>query len=67
MGVAPLGGDPTEAFTRLAEAALVLRRSSPDAVWISAGMSGDLEQAVACGATHLRVGSAVLGSRPSLG
>jgi uncharacterized pyridoxal phosphate-containing UPF0001 family protein len=27
-------------------------------------MSGDLEQAVAAGATHLRVGSAILGSRP---
>jgi PLP dependent protein len=67
MGVAPLGGDPAEAFTRLAAASQVLRRSRPDATWISAGMSEDLEQAVACGATHLRVGSAVLGSRPSLG
>jgi uncharacterized pyridoxal phosphate-containing UPF0001 family protein len=43
-----------------------LRDVHPDATWLSAGMSGDLEQAVAAGATHLRVGSAVLGSRPPL-
>ena len=39
----------------------------PGAVIISAGMSGDLEAAVTEGATHLRVGSAVLGQRPPLG
>ena len=44
----------------------VVPRAHPDATWLSAGMSGDLEQAVAAGATHLRVGSAVLGSRPPL-
>jgi pyridoxal phosphate enzyme (YggS family) len=66
MGVAPLGGDPQEAFGRLAVASARLQQTAPQATWISAGMSGDLEQAVACGATHLRVGSAVLGSRPSL-
>ncbi|MGN6611570.1 MAG: YggS family pyridoxal phosphate-dependent enzyme [Angustibacter sp.] len=67
MGVAPLGAPPREAFTRLAEAAAVLRERIPQATWVSAGMSTDPEDAVACGATHLRVGSAVLGSRPSLG
>jgi uncharacterized pyridoxal phosphate-containing UPF0001 family protein len=36
----------------------------PSATWLSAGMSGDLEHAVRAGATHVRVGSAVLGSRP---
>lgn len=66
MGVAPLEGDATQAFTRLGEASHVLRSSQPSATWISAGMSADLEPAIACGATHLRVGSAVLGSRPSL-
>ncbi|HEX3004045.1 MAG TPA: YggS family pyridoxal phosphate-dependent enzyme [Angustibacter sp.] len=66
MGVAPLGGCAREAFGRLAEAAAALREQVPQATWISAGMSTDLEDAVACGATHLRVGSAVLGSRPSL-
>lgn len=64
MSVAPLGADPAEAFARLAGLAALLRRDAPDATWISAGMSGDLEQAVAAGATHVRVGSAVLGSRP---
>jgi uncharacterized pyridoxal phosphate-containing UPF0001 family protein len=64
MGVAPLGGDPAEAFADLAEVAADVRRSAPDATWISAGMSGDLEAAIAAGATHLRIGSAVLGTRP---
>ena len=66
MAVAPLGEDPAAAFERLAGLAADLRRWHPDATWLSAGMSGDLEQAVAAGATHLRVGSAVLGSRPPL-
>jgi pyridoxal phosphate enzyme (YggS family) len=65
MGVAPLGADPAPAFTRLAEVARGIRATHPEASWLSAGMSGDLEAAVAHGATHLRVGSAILGSRPS--
>lgn len=65
MAVAPLDADPAEAFGRLAEVADVIRGDHPDATWVSAGMSGDLEQAVAAGATHLRVGSAILGSRPT--
>lgn len=64
MGVAPLGGDARDAFARLGETASVVRRIAPEATWISAGMSGDLEQAVHGGATHLRIGSAVLGPRP---
>jgi PLP dependent protein len=64
MGVAPLGRDPGEAFARLAEVASDVRTQVPDATWISAGMSGDLEDAVRHGATHLRIGSAVLGPRP---
>ncbi len=67
MAVAPLGADPERAFTRLHEVAERVRADHPAARWISAGMSADLETAVACGATHLRVGSAVLGSRPPLG
>ncbi|HEX5533687.1 MAG TPA: YggS family pyridoxal phosphate-dependent enzyme [Actinomycetales bacterium] len=66
MAVAPLGEDPAAAFRRLAGISNHLRADHPDAAWISAGMSGDLEQAVAAGATHLRVGAAVLGSRPPL-
>jgi PLP dependent protein len=65
MGVAPLGGDPAAAFNLLEEVARGIRTAHPGASWISAGMSGDLEEAVAHGATHLRVGSAILGSRPS--
>jgi len=67
MGVAPLRGDSDAAFERLARVALQLRRGHPGATLISAGMSGDLEQAVANGATHLRVGAALLGSRPHAG
>lgn len=67
MGVAPRGGEPAAAFARLAQIGATLRASHPDADLMSAGMSGDLEAAVAAGATHLRVGSAILGSRPSHG
>jgi hypothetical protein len=63
MAVAPLGADPESAFRRLAEIADTVRQRHPSARTISAGMSGDLEQAVANGATHLRVGSALLGAR----
>lgn len=65
MAVAPLGADPDPAFARLQEVAGTVREDHPEAEWISAGMSGDLESAVAHGATHLRVGSAILGSRQS--
>ena len=66
MAVAPLGADPAPAFARLREVAHGIRSSHPQARWISAGMSADLEAAIAHGATHLRVGSAILGSRPPL-
>jgi pyridoxal phosphate enzyme (YggS family) len=64
MAVAPLGADPDEAFSRLAGLAARVRASAPRATWLSAGMSTDLEHAVRHGATHVRVGSAVLGNRP---
>jgi pyridoxal phosphate enzyme (YggS family) len=63
MAVAPLGADPAPAFARLREVAGAVRELDPTASWISAGMSGDLEEAIAHGATHLRVGSAILGTR----
>lgn len=66
MAVAPLGADPSPAFERLAGIAADLRAGHPGADWVSAGMSHDLEQAVAAGATHLRVGSDVLGPRPQV-
>ncbi|WP_404383422.1 YggS family pyridoxal phosphate-dependent enzyme [Knoellia locipacati] len=67
MAVAPLGAEARPAFARLREVADGIRAGHPEATWISAGMSADLEEAVAEGATHLRVGTAILGSRPSLG
>ena len=67
MAVAPMGVDPSVAFAQLATVARGLRADHPGATWISAGMSADLEAAIANGATHLRVGTAILGSRPPVG
>jgi pyridoxal phosphate enzyme (YggS family) len=64
MAVAPLGSDPAAAFAKLSAAAARLRSAHPDATEVSAGMSGDLEQAIAYGSTCVRVGTALLGSRP---
>jgi len=64
MAVAPMDGEPADAFARLAEIRSDFLADHPDASWLSAGMSGDLEHAVHAGATHVRVGSAILGSRP---
>ncbi|WP_341716892.1 YggS family pyridoxal phosphate-dependent enzyme [Micromonospora sp. FIMYZ51] len=66
MAVAPLGWEPARAFARLAALAEALRADHPQASTVSAGMSGDLEVAIAHGATHVRVGSALLGMRPTL-
>ncbi len=65
MAVAPLDEPAAPAFARLAELAEVVRRDHPGATWVSAGMSADLEAAIAHGATHLRVGTAILRSRAS--
>jgi PLP dependent protein len=67
MAVAPLGADADAAFAVLERISRHLLSDHPDAMGISAGMSGDLEEALRHGATHLRVGSAVLGLRPPLG
>lgn len=64
MAVAPRGADPAPAFARLAELAERVRADHPEADALSAGMSGDLEAAVAAGATLVRVGTALFGSRP---
>ena len=66
MAVAPLGEEPLPAFARLARVARDLRADHPEALVLSAGMSGDLEAAVLAGATHVRVGTAVLGGRAVL-
>ena len=67
MAVAPLAWSPAAAFERLAELATRLRADHPQATAVSAGMSEDLEEAVACGATHLRIGTDLLGTRAPLG
>jgi pyridoxal phosphate enzyme (YggS family) len=67
MAVAPLTWSADDAFARLAEVAAGVRAAMPDATVISAGMSADLEEAVTHGATHVRIGSAVLGKRAALG
>jgi hypothetical protein len=64
MAIPPLGMDPGAAFAELGDAALRLRRAHPGAVELSAGMSGDLEEAIAHGSTCVRVGTALLGGRP---
>jgi pyridoxal phosphate enzyme (YggS family) len=66
MAVAPLGAPPRPAFRRLADVAAVIRAAHPGAMMISAGMTGDLEEAIAEGATHVRVGTALLGGRAVL-
>jgi pyridoxal phosphate enzyme (YggS family) len=67
MAVAPLDEDPQSAFARLRSIADGVRDVEPTATWISAGMTGDFAEAVAAGATHLRIGSAITGPRPDRG
>ena len=64
MAVAPQDGAPESAFGRLAAIRRDFLVAHPDATVLSAGMSGDLEAAIGVGATHVRVGSAILGPRP---
>ena len=63
MGVAPLGVDPSPSFALLQERSKDLRKLKGDATYISAGMSGDFPVALRYGATHIRIGSSILGSR----
>lgn len=67
MAVAPLGEDPRAAFARVRAASEALIRLAPGATAISAGMSGDFREAIAEGATHLRIGTAITGKRPTPG
>jgi pyridoxal phosphate enzyme (YggS family) len=66
MAVAPLGVDPRGPYRRLAELRADFVSGRPEATWLSAGMSADLEEAIGAGATHVRVGTAILGSRPQV-
>lgn len=67
MGVAPLGEEPRPAFARLRGIAERVRALEPGATAISAGMSGDFREAILEGATHLRIGTAITGKRPTGG
>lgn len=67
MAVAPLDEPPAPAFERLRGCAETVRTVVPDADWISAGMTADFAEAIAAGATHLRIGSAITGPRPDHG
>jgi pyridoxal phosphate enzyme (YggS family) len=64
MGVAPLGGDAATAYRTLVQVQRGLVANHPSATLVSGGMSGDFKEAIEAGATHVRVGSAVLGERP---
>ena len=67
MGVAPLDQDPGPAFALLQEVSREVQNHFATATWISAGMSEDYPTALKYGATHLRIGSTILGSRTVVG
>ena len=64
MAMAPLGIPAAQAFEPLPRIAATVRAAHPEAVIVSAGMSGDLEEAISAGATLVRIGTALLGGRP---
>jgi pyridoxal phosphate enzyme (YggS family) len=63
MAVPPVESDPEESFSQVALIAEGVTRNFPEAKYLSAGMSGDFEVAIAYGATHIRIGSQILGPR----
>lgn len=67
MSVAPVDDRAVDAFSRLFQIRSDFLKFHPEATVLSAGMSEDLEEAILSGATHLRIGSALLGQRPKIG
>jgi PLP dependent protein len=65
MGVGGLEVAPEAEFERLATLSQDLQLLAPEAKQLSMGMSGDFEAAIAYGATHLRIGTAITGNRPN--
>lgn len=63
MCVPPVEYGFDRAFGEIAKVHSAFKIDFPDAAGLSAGMSSDFEVAIAYGATHLRVGSEILGSR----
>lgn len=64
MAVAPLESEPRRAFARVRSLSESIQRIAPDATALSMGMSQDFPAALAEGATHLRIGTAITGNRP---
>ena len=67
MAVAPLDVPPVEAFERVAAWSAALTQEFPNANQVSTGMSADWKEAIAAGATHVRIGTSITGKRPSTG
>lgn len=63
MCVPPLSYEHQRAFSEIAQIQQRFISSFSEAKSLSAGMSSDFEVAIAHGATHLRIGSQILGSR----
>lgn len=63
MAVAPLDESTDQAFARLSKYHQLFVEQFPEARFLSAGMSGDYESAILHGATHIRIGSSILGNR----
>lgn len=66
MAVAGLDQDPRSEFEKVAKLSQKLQEIAPGATFISTGMSGDFEEAIEFGATHLRIGSLITGNRNSI-
>lgn len=66
MAVAGLDEDPRSEFEKVAQLSQRVRTIAPEAKYISTGMSGDFEEAIEYGATHLRIGSLITGNRPTI-
>ena len=64
MVVPPRDDDSAQVFARASELSEAIRQKHGGRGGLSAGMSGDLENAIAAGSTVVRVGTAILGSRP---
>lgn len=67
MAVAPLDVSPVEAFERVSAWSAALTQEFPNANQVSTGMSADWKEAIAAGATHVRIGTSITGKRPSTG
>ena len=65
MAVAPLGVEPERAFAHVRAQSERIRALAPHATDLSMGMSGDFRPAISQGATHLRIGAAITGNRPT--